>query len=131
MPTGTTKIAKVLLVDDDENVRLIVQMSIQGLTDWHLIIASTGFEALSIVRAEKPDLILLDMMMPEMDGATVLAELQKEHPASMPHVIFMTAKVQTQEVEKYIKLGATGVITKPFDPMTLPEQIQDIVAAAS
>ena len=131
MPASTTKIAKVLLVDDDENVRLIVQMSIQGLTDWNLLIATSGFEALSIVREERPDLILLDMMMPEMDGITVLAELQKEHTTTMPHVIFMTAKVQTQEVEKYIKLGATGVITKPFDPMTLPEQIQDIVAQAS
>ena len=77
MPSNTAKIAKVLLVDDNENVRLIVQMSLQGLTDWNLLIATSGLEALSIVRAEQPDLILLDMMMPEMDGITVLAELQK------------------------------------------------------
>ncbi len=125
--TTETKIHNVLLVDDDANIRLITEMTLEGLTDWKLRLASGGAEALKLIDEERPDLVLLDIMMPDMDGMTVFSEIKKRLGADTPFVIFMTAKVQTQEVAQYTSIGAAGVIMKPFDPMTLPNQIMDIV----
>jgi len=124
-PNG--KVEKVLMVDDDSNIRLITEMSLEGLTDWKILSAGTADEALDHVTKEQPDLILLDVMMPGMDGVTLFGKIKDKCADSMPRVIFMTAKVQSQELEKYINLGAVGVITKPFDPMKLPEQIESIL----
>lgn len=124
------KIQKVLLVDDDANIRLITEMTLEGLTDWNLRLAGNGREALALIEEERPDLILLDIMMPDMDGMAVFNELKKRLGENVPYVIFMTAKVQTQEVAQYTSLGAAGVIMKPFDPMKLPNQILEIVGAA-
>jgi CheY-like chemotaxis protein len=121
---------KILIVDDDANIRLIASMS---LDDEAVIVleAESGAEALKVAAEELPDLILLDMMMPEMDGKTTLAELKKRSQLSSIPVIFLTAKVQNSELESYIDLGAAGVITKPFDPMTLPEEINQLLQKAN
>jgi len=120
-------IKKVLLVDDDQNIRFVAQMTLEGLTEWKIIPAESGKAAIETAPKEMPDLILLDVMMPEMDGPTTLKKLQ-ENPALRPiPVIFMTAKIQTDELENYLKLGAAGVIGKPFDPMTLPDEIAKIL----
>jgi two-component system, OmpR family, response regulator len=123
-------ISKVLLVDDDQNIRFVAQMALEGLTSWKVITASSGGEAIEVARVEKPDLILLDLMMPGMDGPTTYAKLKQEDGLSSTPVIFMTAKVQTHEVESHLKLGAAGVIAKPFDPMTLHEEILQILDAS-
>src|SRR5208283_3397979 len=104
--------------------------SLEGLTSWSVIEANSGQVALSLAGAELPDLILLDIMMPGMDGPTTFSRLKENADTADIPVIFMTAKVQTQELEGYIKLGAAGVITKPIDPMLLPEQITGILEAA-
>lgn len=127
MTISKVDIQNVLIADDDLNVRAIIEMSLTGLTKWKLRIATNGEEALKHAEEQLPDLILLDMMMPDMDGLTAFAELKNRYGASLPAVIFMTAKVQTHEIEQYTKLGAAGVITKPFDPMTLPQQIQSVL----
>lgn len=127
MTIPATKIENVLIVDDDANIRLITEMSLEGLTDWKLTLASSGSEALNVIANSRPDLILLDMMMPDMDGVTVFGKIKSHYGADMPNVIFMTAKVQASEIDTYEKLGAAGVIMKPFDPMTLPEQINAIL----
>lgn len=121
---------KILIVDDDANIRLIASMS---LDDEAVIVleAESGAEALKVAAEELPDLILLDMMMPEMDGKTTLAELKKRSQLSSIPVIFLTAKVQNSELESYTDLGAAGVITKPFDPMTLPEEINQLLQKAN
>lgn len=124
--SATTELEKVLMVDDDANIRLITEMTLKRLTKWKVTVASCGKDALLATDKEMPDLVLLDMMMPDMDGLTVFAELKTRLGASMPKVILMTAKVQTHEVDKYKELGAAGVISKPFDPMTLPDQIRAI-----
>lgn len=124
--SATTELEKVLMVDDDANIRLITEMTLKRLTKWKVTVASCGKDALLATDKEIPDLVLLDMMMPDMDGLTVFAELKTRLGASMPKVILMTAKVQTHEVDKYKELGAAGVISKPFDPMTLPDQIRAI-----
>jgi two-component system, OmpR family, response regulator len=126
----TTDSKKILLVEDDDNIRLITRTSLEGLTSWNVIEANSGQVALNIAGKEMPDLILLDIMMPGMDGPTTFGHLREDGQTAKIPVIFMTAKVQTQEVEGYIKLGAAGVITKPIDPMLLPEQITGILEAA-
>lgn len=122
-----SKIRRVLLVDDDPNMRLITRISVEGLTEWELTIATSGHEALSLSAQALPDLVLLDMMMPDMDGMTVFSELKKRFGDKTPAVIFMTAKVQIQEVQNYKNVGAAGVIMKPFDPMKLPDEIVAIL----
>ena len=126
----TTDKKKVLLVEDDDNIRLIAKTSLEGLTSWSVVEANSGLVALNVAGAELPDLILLDVMMPGMDGPTCFSRLKENQATANIPVIFMTAKAQTQEVEEYICLGAAGVITKPIDPMLLPEQITSILAAA-
>lgn len=122
------KIEKVLMVDDDANIRLIAEMSLEGLTDWQLSMASCGKEALAQIEANCPDLVLLDMMMPDMDGIAVFKEIKSRYGTNAPRVIFMTAKVQTHEVDQYVTMGAAGVIMKPFDPMCLPDNIKQILS---
>jgi two-component system OmpR family response regulator len=121
---------KILIVDDDSNIRLIASMSLDG-DDVTIVEAESGAEALTVAAAEMPDVILLDMMMPDMDGKTTLTELKKNPKLSKIPVIFLTAKVQSSELESYVHLGATGVITKPFDPMTLPDEINQLLQKAS
>jgi two-component system OmpR family response regulator len=117
-------IQKVLLVDDDQNLRRIGQLSLRNVGRWQVLLATCGAEALSIARVEKPDVILLDVMMPAMDGPSTLSQLRSlEETMGIP-VIFLTAKIQIHEVDDYIRLGAVGVIIKPFDPMTLPFDIE-------
>lgn len=123
------EINKILIVDDDANIRLITEMSLEGLTDWQILAVGSGAEAISTTENESPDLILLDMMMPAMDGVECFTKLKEKLGTSAPPVIFMTAKVQKEEVEHYKSLGAAGVITKPFDPMQLPTQIEAILGA--
>jgi two-component system, OmpR family, response regulator len=120
-------IQKVLLVDDDPRIRKIAQISLEGVGGWQVCLVASGFEAIAVAQKERPDVILLDVMMPEMDGPTTLAKIREvEEIASIP-VIFFTAKVQKQELDLYLALGAAGIISKPFDPMKLPREITEIV----
>lgn len=120
-------IQKVLLVDDDPRIRKIAQISLEGVGKWKVSIVASGFEAIEAALKERPDVILLDVMMPEMDGPTTLTKLREcQEIADIP-VIFFTAKVQKQELDSYLALGAAGIISKPFDPMKLPGEITEII----
>jgi two-component system, OmpR family, response regulator len=121
------KIQKILLVDDDPNIQMIAQMGLEDRPEWKVTLASSGMEALEKFALEKPDLVLLDMMMPGMDGVTTLSKIKEQPENSHIPVIFMTAKVQNHEIEKYLTTGVAGIITKPFDPMTLTQDIIKIV----
>lgn len=133
MTINKDSIKNVLLVEDDNHIRLIIKTSLIKLAQWNVIEACNGSEALQTAASVELtfDLILLDIMMPGMDGTTTFQELRKIHNLTGVPVIFMTAKVQRQEIESYIKLGARGVITKPVDPMTLPELIVETLNKAS
>lgn len=120
-------IQKVLLVDDDQDLRRIGQLSLRNVGKWQVLLATCGAEALTIARLEQPDVILLDVMMPEMDGPATLQRLRAEDETRGIPVIFLTAKVQIHEVNDYIRLGAIGVIIKPFDPMTLPFDVEKMM----
>lgn len=115
-------------MDDDTNIRMVAVMGLEDEMDWEIQEASSGQEAIQLASIQKPDLILLDMMMPDMDGITTFGKLRELDTAKDTPIIFMTAKVQPQEIESYKVLGARGVIIKPFDPITLAQEIQDILA---
>ena len=123
-------IRKVLLVDDEDDIRTIGQLSLSRVGGWQTVLASSGAEAVTKAATEGPDLILLDVMMPGMDGPTTLGKLRAQEATAKTPVIFMTAKIQKQEVARYLELGAVGVIGKPFDPMTLPAEIKRLLPPA-
>ena len=118
-------IRRILYAEDEEDIRITAKMALE-LGGWEIMPCNSGRELLEKVTEAKPDLILLDVMMPEMDGPTTFLELRKQPGTASIPVIFMTAKTQVKEVAAYKDLGALGVITKPFDPMTLTSQIKQI-----
>ncbi len=114
---------RILHVDDEPDIREIVDMSLALNPDFQVRACSSGEEALETAAEWSPRLILLDVMMPGMDGPTTLTGLRKNPQTSEIPVVFMTARAQPREVERFISLGAQGVISKPFDPMMLASQV--------
>jgi CheY-like chemotaxis protein len=119
---------KVLIVDDEADIRRIGELSLQGIGGWDVLLAESGAQGVEAAKAHRPDLILMDMMMPEMDGLTALEELRKDPELQSTPVVFMTAKVQRDEVTRYLEAGAVGVVHKPFDPMALPDELRKILS---
>lgn len=124
-------IQTALLVDDDPDIRMVGELVLASVGGWTTYVAGSGERALELARAHVPDVILLDVMMPTMDGPTTLEHLRSDPVTASIPVIFCTAKVQQREMETFRALGAAGVIPKPFDPMMLPQQVRDLVAAAT
>ena len=124
------KLEKVMLVDDDADIRTIGEISLSKVGGWLVVLADSGTDALAKVSRERPDAILLDVMMPGMDGPTTFERLRDLPATRTTPIIFMTAKVQKLEVERYLALGAAGVISKPFDPMTLHKEVRRLLGAA-
>ena len=120
------ELATALCVDDDPDVLAVTQACLEIEGEWNVITASCGKEALEIAEEVEPSAILLDFMMPEMDGLATLKALRKISALDKVPIIFMTARVWQAEVSEYLALGANGVISKPYDPMTLSAQIIDI-----
>ena len=120
---------RILLVDDEPDIREVAQLSLALDPAITTKSCASGQDALAQAADWKPDVILMDMMMPVMDGAETLSRLRKNtHTAAIP-VIFMTARAQTSEVEHFISLGAAGVIPKPFDPLTLAASVRAYLPA--
>ncbi len=119
---------KVLLVDDDDDIRSIGELALVEVGGMPTVLASSGPMALEVAERERPDVVLLDVMMPGMDGPTTLRRLREQESTAAIPGVFVTAKVQHHEVQRYLDLGAIGVIAKPFDPMTLPDELRAIVA---
>lgn len=117
---------RIMCVEDDADIRAIVQLSLENLGEFNIKICTSGREALIEVEKFSPDLIILDVMMPEMDGPETYRALRALPSMGDVPIIFMTAKVQAKEIEYFKSLGASDVIAKPFDPITLPDQIQAI-----
>ena len=117
---------KILIAEDEDDIRAITEMSLEEINDLKITACTSGKEAIEKAAEAKPDLILLDVMMPEMDGPTTLKELRKIEATGSVPVIFMTAKVQPDELEEYRDLGAIDIIKKPFDPLTLADKLKEI-----
>ncbi|MES2316492.1 MAG: response regulator [Pseudomonadota bacterium] len=116
----------VLYVEDDPDIQMVAQMALEVVGGLALRSCSSGQEALRAAAECRPDLLLLDVMMPGMDGPATLAGLRALPNTAATPVIFMTAKVQAAEVAHYKALGALGVIAKPFDPMQLAQQVRQL-----
>ena len=124
MADGT--LTKILYVEDEPDIQEVARMALELVGGFTVTICSSGEEAIAKAADFDPDLLLLDVMMPGMDGPTTLGELRKIPTLTDKPAIFMTAKVQPHEVAEYKELGAIDVIPKPFDPMNLSANIQEI-----
>jgi CheY-like chemotaxis protein len=114
---------RILLIDDEVDIHKITEVGLMMEAGWELLTASSSDEGLKLVFAEDLDAILLDVMMPDRDGMATLALIQQSPNTQNIPVIFMTAKAQAVDRRRLYALGAKGVITKPFDPLTLASQI--------
>ena len=119
------ELKKILYVEDEPDIQMIARVALENVGGFELLVCSSGAEAIEKAAGFKPDLFLLDVMMPGMDGPTTLGELRKIPQLEKTPVMFMTAKVQPQEVEFLKSLNVADVIAKPFDPMGLAGNIRD------
>ena len=117
----------VLLVDDEDYIREVAQMSLEVTAGWNIEGANCGTAGIERAKELKPDAILLDVMMPDMDGPTTFKTMQGIPELQGTPVILMTAKVQASDMEHFNAIGVSGVIAKPFDPMSLAEQVKEIL----
>lgn len=118
---------KILIIDDESDIRRIARLALSKVGKMLVVEATNGTEGLEKAETEKPDVILLDVMMPSMDGPSTLAELQKKETTNSIPVVFLTAKAMPSELNRLRSLGAKGVLTKPFDPMILAAQIKELL----
>jgi CheY-like chemotaxis protein len=120
----TAALERILLVEDDADIRTVAEMALRMVGGFEVHASASGQEALDAAAAFAPHLVLLDVMMPGMDGPEVLARLKLRADTARVPVIFLTAKAQPEEIERLRALGALAVIAKPFDPMTLAGQVR-------
>jgi two-component system OmpR family response regulator len=120
------ELKRVLCIDDDTDILEVVKICLETVGGFEVLTCSTGTEAVETIRNTMPDLVLLDVMMPGMDGPTIIKALQADVVLAPIPVVFMTARIQPREVDEYLSYGATAVIAKPFDPMLIAQQIADI-----
>lgn len=125
---STETLSRILYVEDEPDIQAVAKLALEAVGGFTLEVCSSGKEALAKAEAFAPQLMLLDVMMPEMDGPTAMKRLHEIPALADVPVVFMTAKVQPQEVKEYKAMGAIEVIAKPFDPMTLASDINDIWA---
>ncbi|MBD1919950.1 response regulator [Microcoleus sp. FACHB-831] len=116
---------RILVIDDEEDIREVAQLSLEMVGNWEVLTAGSGREGLAVAAAELPDAILLDVMMPDLDGPSTFEKLQENPRTRNIPVILLTAKMQAADRRRFERLGINGVIAKPFDPMTLAEQVAE------
>ena len=121
------EIHKVLLAEDEEDIQKVAQISLQFRGGWEVVLATNGEECLAKAASDPPDLILLDCMMPKLDGYETCRRLKQDPSLRHIPVIFLTAKAQEIEVKKGLSLGAVGYLIKPFNPMSLAAEIKQIL----
>ncbi len=114
---------RVLIVDDDDDIREVAQAALRWVGGWQVDAARSGQEALALAAEIHPEVILLDVMMPDMDGPTTLGRLRDEAETTGIPVILLTAKTPSRQEADWAALGVVGMIAKPFDPMALPGQV--------
>jgi CheY-like chemotaxis protein len=120
----------VLIVDDEEDIRELVRISLERVGGLEVLSASSGEEGITVALAEHPDAILLDAMMPGLDGPQTLERLKANGATAAIPVVFLTGSVQEIEREGFMSLGAAGILPKPFDPMKLAEQLRSCLGWA-
>ncbi len=120
---------RVLIVDDEEDVRAIAKLGLEMGANWQVLTASSGQEALLVAARHQPDVILLDLMMPDLDGRATLQRLKANPATQQIPVILVTAKVQPADQESFAALEVAAVFAKPFRPLRLADQISAVLAS--
>lgn len=118
---------RILIIDDEQAIQAVASLSLKMEADWHVITANSGAEGIAIAEKEQPDAILLDVMMPMMDGIETFKQLQQVPLTRHIPVILLTAKAQAAEQQQFQNLGVAGVITKPFNSLILASQISRLL----
>ncbi|NEP15994.1 MAG: response regulator [Leptolyngbya sp. SIO4C1] len=113
----------ILVIDDEDDIREVAQVALEAVGGWQVSSAASGPDGLQTARAQQPDAILLDVMMPDMDGISVFKQLQADSQTQSIPVLFMTAKTQVSDRQRFLQLGVTAIITKPFKAMQLADQV--------
>ncbi len=116
---------RILIIDDEEDIRHVAGLSLETVAGWQVILANSGAEGIETAAKEKPDAILLDVMMPAMDGPTTFQHLRASSATASIPVLLLTAKVQGSDQRRFAALGVSGILFKPFDPLTLSKQVSD------
>lgn len=119
-------LTRILMVEDEPDIQTVARLALETVGGFTVATCDSGEQALTMAPDFGPELILLDVMMPSMDGPTTLKALRRIPELESVPVVFMTAKVQPQEVESFMAMGAEAVIAKPFDPMTLADRVREI-----
>jgi CheY-like chemotaxis protein len=122
-------LAKILYVDDEDDIREIAQMSLELDPEFQVRSCASGAAALTQAADWQPNLILLDVMMPDMDGPETLQRLAASPPTASIPVVFITARTQTHQLARYLAMGAVGVIAKPFDPLALAGEVRNLLSS--
>src|ERR1700722_6506540 len=122
----TQPLKHILCVDDENDILEVTKMSLENVGGYQVSVCHSGKEACERAPDMHPDMIILDVMMPGLDGPSAYSKLKNMPTLKGVPVVFMTARVQPKEVASYLGLGATGVILKPFDPMQLPKEIESL-----
>jgi CheY-like chemotaxis protein len=118
---------RVLIIDNEPYIQEVAQICLETTMGWQVLVASSGLEGLKLAETEQPDAILLDVMMPNMDGPTTFQKLQSNPITKEIPVILLTAKVQASDRRRYAELGMKSAIAKPFDPLKLADEIARIL----
>jgi CheY-like chemotaxis protein len=118
---------KILIVDDEDDIREVAALSLESVAGWEVLTANSGAQGITRAIEFKPDAILLDVMMPGMDGPTTFRELRKNPATAKIPVLLLTAKVQGSDQRRFADLGVEAVLFKPFDPLTLSTQIAGVL----
>ena len=117
---------RICYVEDDEDIQRIVRMSLERIGKMTVEVVSDPTKAIDAIKAFKPDMVMLDWMMPAMDGPTLFRHMRKNPDTSGLPVVFITAKAAQRDLDELMTLGAVGTISKPFSPKDLPEQLRAI-----
>jgi CheY-like chemotaxis protein len=118
---------RILIIDDEDDIREVAALSLEATAGWHIFTASSGAAGMEIATEQQPDAILMDVMMPGVDGPTTFRIMQQNPVIAHIPVLLLTAKVQGVDQRRFAGLGVTGILFKPFDPLTLAQQISDIL----
>ena len=116
---------RILIIDDEDDLREVAALSLEATAGWNILTASSGAAGIEIATAEQPDAILMDVMMPGVDGPTTFGHMQQNPVIAHIPVLLLTAKVQGVDQRRFAGLGLAGILFKPFDPLTLAQQISD------
>lgn len=118
---------KILIIDDEEDIRDIARFALGQIGKMNVVEAETGDQGIQMAATERPDVILMDVLMPGMDGPAALAELRKNPATAEIPIIFLTARSAKSEIDHLKSIGADGVLNKPFDPITLADEVEAVL----